>query len=83
MDDYIIDIPPDIAPNIKELLKEIGAKAKENGMNLSPTKTKYIPLTKSFRYCKIRFTLHENGVVTTKGSKKSAGGAFRRMRMFK
>lgn len=82
MDDYVIDIPPDIALHIKELIKEIARKAVENGMQLSPTKTRYVPYTKSFRYCKIRFKLNEDGTIATKGSKKSAPALKRRILMF-
>lgn len=82
MDDYAIDIPPDIVPHIRELIKEIAQKASENGMQPSPTKTRYVPYTKSFRYCKIRFRLNEDGTIVTRGSKKSAPALRRRIIMF-
>lgn len=81
MDDYVVDIPPNVS--VYYLLKEITEKAKENGMTLSPTKTRYVPLTKSFRYCKIWFKIGENGKIITKGSKKSYQNSKRRLDMFK
>ena len=81
MDDYRIIVPPNT--DYKKLIREIKDKASEYGMTLNLKKTVYIPFTKSFRYCKIKFKILESGKILTKGSKKSYPAAVRRLRMFK
>lgn len=81
MDDYRIIVPPNT--DYKKLISEIREKASEYGMTLNLKKTVYIPFTKSFRYCKIKFKMLEDGKILTKGSKKSYPSAVRRLKMFK
>ena len=81
MDDYRVIIPPD--RDWKEILNKIEEKAASMGITLSRHKTKYVPLTKSFRFCKIQFRLLENEKVLTKGNKKSSQIIRRKIRMFK
>lgn len=81
MDDYRVLIPPD--RNWKEILDKIEIKATSLGLKLNRKKTYYVPLTKPFRYCKIRFKMTETGKIITKGSKKSSQVILRKIKMFK
>lgn len=55
MDDYRVLIPPDRDP--KEILNKIEEKAEELRLIINRSKTKCVPLTKKFRFCKIKFSL--------------------------
>ena len=80
MDDYRVLIPPDRDP--KEILNKIEEKAGELRLTINRSKTKCVPLTKNFRFCKIKFSLRENRVIRTLGSKKSFSIAMKKIKMF-
>lgn len=80
MDDYRVLIPPNRDP--KEILNEIERKAEELRLTINRSKTKCVPLTKKFRFCKIKFSLQENRTIKTLGSKKSFSTAMKKIKMF-
>lgn len=80
MDDYRVLIPPDRDP--KEILNKIEEKAGELRLTINRSKTKCVPLTKKFRFCKIKFSLRENREIRTLGSKKSFSIAMKKIKMF-
>lgn len=81
MDDYYVLVPPDRNP--KEIMHLIKEKAESIGLTISVNKTQIIPLAKPFRFCKIQYTLNENGKVITHGNKDSATRVRRKIKYFK
>ena len=69
MDDFYAIIPPNI--DYREVLKSLREKAQESGFVLSTDKTRYVPLTHSFRFCKIKYILTESGKVVTRACEKA------------
>jgi len=67
MDDYHILVPPD--RNLKEILRLFIEKVNKMGLRISANKTKIIPLTKPFKYCKATYYLTETGAVIVHGSR--------------
>lgn len=80
MDDYYIIVPPDRDP--KEIMELVVRKSKELKLTVSPTKSKIVPLTKPFRYCKAKYTLTESGRVVVNGNRDSFKRARRKIKMF-
>lgn len=80
MDDYYIVVPPDKDP--KEVLKQVVKKAESLCLTISPSKTRIIPLTKPFRYCKAKYTLTETGKVVTNGNREGVKRARRKIKTF-
>lgn len=67
MDDYAIIVPP--GRNPKEILQLFIKKAESLGLHISKSKTKIVPLTKPFKYCKAKFLLTETGKVIVSGNR--------------
>lgn len=65
MDDYYIALP-DIE-ELKKLAREVVRRFEAMGIRVNKRKCKIIPLTKPFRFCKVRFTLTESGAVKRNG----------------
>ena len=80
MDDYYIIVPPGKDP--KEILRLITAKATSLRLTISASKTKIIPLTKPFRYCKAKYTLTDTGKVIVNGNRDSVNRARRKIKAF-
>lgn len=80
MDDYYIIVPPDLDP--RQILKLVTKKASELGLIISTSKTKIVPLTKPFRYCKAKYYLTETGRVITSGNRESMKRARRKIKAF-
>lgn len=80
MDDYYIIVPPGKDP--KEILRLITAKATSLRLTISASKTKIIPLTKPFRYCKAKYTLTDTGKVIVNGNRDSVKRARRKIKAF-
>ena len=74
MDDYYIIVPPD--RDAREIMRLIFQKAEELELTVSREKSRIVPLTKPFRYCKAKYTLTESGHVITTGNR----GSFKRTR---
>lgn len=80
MDDYYIIIPPDRdAHNILQLIYD---KAAELHLTVNTSKTRIAPLSKPFRYCKVKYTLTETGRIITNGSRKNYQRARKKFKAF-
>lgn len=80
MDDYYV-ILPDIEA-LKKLGHEIVRRFVEAGIPVNKKKCKIVPLTKSFRFCKAKFTLTETGAVKINGNRDGMKRARRKLKMF-
>lgn len=80
MDDYYIIVPPDIDP--KETMRLIIEKAESLKLTVSKSKSRIVPLTKSFRYCKAKYTLTETGRVVVNGNRDGVKRARRKIKAF-
>jgi len=80
MDDYYIIVPPDM--DAEEVLRLIIEKATSLRLTVNTSKTRIIPLTKPFRYCKAKYTLTETGRVVINGNKDSLKRARRKLKAF-
>ncbi len=78
MDDYYIIVPPDRDP--KEIMRLIVAKAESLKLTISKSKSRIVPLTKSFRYCKAKYTLTETGRVVVNGNRDGVKRARRKIK---
>lgn len=80
MDDYYIIVPPDKDP--KEIMRLIVAKAETLKLTVSASKSRIVPLTKPFRYCKAKYTLTETGKVIVNGNRGGVKRARRKIKAF-
>lgn len=80
MDDYYIIVPPDRDP--KEIMRLVVAKAKGMKLTVSKAKSKIVPLTKPFRYCKAKYTLTATGKVLINGNRDGIKRARRKIKAF-
>lgn len=67
MDDFYAIVPP--GTDYREILAAMRKQASRCGFTLSESKTRYVPLTKAFRYCKAKYMLTETGKVVTRGNR--------------
>lgn len=81
MDDYYIIVPPD--RDAKQILELIIAKAESMKLTVSRSKTCIAPLTKPFKYCKLKYTLTENGKVVVNGCRGSVKRARRKIKAYR
>lgn len=81
MDDYYIIIPPD--RDAKQILELVIAKAESLKLTVSRSKTCIVPLTKPFKYCKLKYTLMGNGRVAVNGCRGSMKRARRKFRAYR
>lgn len=80
MDDYYIIVPPDRDP--KEIMRLIIVKAESLELTVSKSKSRIVPLTKPFRYCKAKYTLTETGKVIVNGNRDGVKRARRKIKAF-
>lgn len=80
MDDYYVIVPPDRDP--KEIMQLIVSKAESLRLTISQSKTRIIPLTKPFKYCKAKYTLTETGKVIVNGNRDGIKRARRKIKAF-
>lgn len=80
MDDYYVIVPPDRDP--KEIMRLIVAKAESLKLTISKSKSRIVPLTKPFRYCKAKYTLTETGKVIVNGNRDGVKRARRKIKAF-
>lgn len=76
MDDYYILLPP----GAKDPTEDIIQKAAAIGLTVNRAKTVLRPLSKPFRYCKIRYSVRER--IKTLGSREAYQRAKRKLDMF-
>jgi len=80
MDDYYIIVPPGVDP--KEVMRLIVEMAESLKLTISKSKSRIVPLTKSFRYCKAKYTLTETGKVVVNGNRDGVKRARRKIKAF-
>ncbi len=80
MDDYYILVPPGKDP--KEIMNLVVAKAESIKLTISPNKSRIVPLTKPFRFCKAKYTLTETGRVVMNGNPDSFRRARRKLKAY-
>jgi len=80
MDDYYVLVPPDQNPKL--IMTLIHIKARKMGLTMSMSKSRIVPLTKPFRYCKAKYFLTETGKVIVSGNRGSIKRARRKIRAF-
>jgi hypothetical protein len=80
MDDYEL-LWSDI-DELKAIGHEIIRRFEAKGIPVNKRKCKVIPLTKSFRFCKAKFTLTETGAVKINGNRDGMKRARRKIRFF-
>lgn len=81
MDDYYIIVPPDKDP--KEIMRLVIEKAESLKLTISKSKSRIVPLTKPFRYCKAKYTLTETGKVIVNGNRDGVKRARRKIKAFR
>lgn len=81
MDDYYVIIPPSVSP--QDVRERVLSFAESLGIKVNRDKSYFVKLTKSFRYCKIRYRLTETGAVKTLGSRPAYRRASRKIRAFR
>lgn len=81
MDDYYVIVPPDKDAN--ELMKLIIKKAESLKLTISTQKTKIVPLSKPFKYCKATYQLTETGKVVVRGNRDGMKRARRKIKAFR
>lgn len=80
MDDYYIIVPPDRDP--KEIMNLVVAKAETLRLTISRSKSRIVPLTKPFRYCKAKYRLTETGKVVVNGNRDGVKRARKKIKAF-
>lgn len=80
MDDYYILVPPDKDP--KEIMKLVIAKAESLRLTVSLSKSRIVPLTKPFKYCKAKYHLTETGKVIVNGNRDGVKRARKKIKAF-
>lgn len=80
MDDYYVIVPPD--RDAQEIMQLIIAKAESLKLTISRQKSRIVPLTKPFKYCKSKYQLTETGKVVVNGNRDSMKRARRKIRAF-
>ena len=78
---YYVIVPPD--RDAKEIMALIVAKAEGLKLTVSKSKSRIVPLTKPFRYCKAKFILTETGRVVMNGNRDGVKRARRKIKAFR
>lgn len=78
---YYVIVPPD--RDAKEIMALIVAKAESLKLTVSKSKSRIVPLTKPFRYCKAKFILTETGRVVMNGNRDGVKRARRKIKAFR
>lgn len=81
MDDYYLIVPPNKNP--KELMQLFINKATSIGLTVNMDKSKIVRLSKSFKFCKAKFTLTETGKIVVNGNRDGMKRARRKIKTFK
>ena len=80
-DDYFI-ICPDMN-KLRQIGNAIVRKFEKLGILVNRKKCKIVPLTKPFKFCKAKFTLHESGKITVNGCRDGVQRARRKLKLFR
>lgn len=81
MDDYYVLVPPNRDPH--KIMSLIVEKARSLRLTVSTSKSRIVPLTKPFRYCKAKYFLTDTGRVISNGNRASMKRARRKIKAFK
>lgn len=81
MDDFNALVPPDV--DYRAVMGEMRRQSERCRFRFSESKTRYVPLTKPFRYCKTKFFITETGKVVTRANKKAVTRDRRKIKAFK
>ena len=73
-------VPPD--RDAQEIMQLIIAKAESLKLTISRQKSRIVPLSKPFKYCKAKYQLTETGKVVVNGNRDSMKRARRKIRAF-
>lgn len=71
-----------MATQVANLATEVLDHAEKANSTISPSKTRIIPLTKPFRYCKAKYTLTDTGRVIVNGNRDGVKRAHRKIKAF-
>lgn len=63
-------------------MKQVIEKAEEQKLTVSKSKSRIVPLTRGFRFCKVKYELTESGKVVTHGNRKAPRRARKKIRVF-
>ena len=80
MDDYYAILPT--IEQAKALGHALCRRFESAGIRVNKRKCKVVPLTKPFRFCKVRFTLTETGKIKMNGCRDGMKRARRKLKMF-
>lgn len=80
MDDYYIIVPPDRDAN--EILRLVCDRASLLHLTVNTSKTRIVPISKSFRYCKVKYILTATGRVITNGNRENVKCARKKFKAF-
>lgn len=69
MDDFYILVPPDVKP--ETVMDALYRQAEKDYFTPHPDKTRYVPLTKPFRYCKAKYVLTDTGKVVVRANRNA------------
>lgn len=80
MDDYYIILPD--MEELRRLAYEVVRRFEAMGIRVNKRKCKLLPLTKPFKFCKAKFTLHEDGRITVNGNRDGMKRSRRKLNYF-
>lgn len=80
MDDYYIIVPPD--RDAHEILQLVCEKAAKLHLTINASKTRVAPISKPFRYCKVKYTLTATGKVIANGNRENMKKARKKFKAF-
>lgn len=81
MDDYHMEA--ETKEQAEKIRDETAARMEAMGLTVSRKKTKIVPMSKPFRFCKVKFQVTDTGKVITHGSRDGMKRARRKLRAFK
>lgn len=81
MDDYHMEA--ETKEQAERFRDETTARMEGMGLTVSRKKTKIVPMSKPFRFCKVKFQVTDTGKVITHGSRDGMKRARRKLRAFK
>lgn len=80
MDDFYALVPPD--RDWREVLLAMRKQAERCGVRLNPGKTRFVPLTKAFRFCKVKYLLTETGKIIVRANRQTMCRDRKKLRAF-
>lgn len=81
MDDYYIIVPPEF--DAKVVMGLIIDKVENAGLTINTSKSRIVPLSKPYKYCKATYRLTKTGRVIVNGNRDSAKRMRKKIKTFK